>query len=241
MMRIHTSLHSPILEQAAGWAALHRTTTVQSATVSISGSHITGSALTATTTELQTTGQGSAGQQAAAQAASAVVAAAAATNSSHRTSHSLASMLGDLQHSLYTMLALHSAGGKISRAQLAAAAAASMPDEGRDIELHPHKVAQVVDRARVVQQLQRLANGEAGADVPGESDVRSSAEQTAVGHLRSSQQQNLGNCMCVAADEPKFWVIMSAFSMHCTIRGTSLLYAAVATLHQGVWHLCSLQ
>ncbi|WIA08825.1 hypothetical protein OEZ85_008247 [Tetradesmus obliquus] len=46
-------------------------------------------------------------------------------------------------------------GSKVTRAQLAAAAAAAVPEEGRDIELSAHRVAQVVGGAKVKQQLQQ--------------------------------------------------------------------------------------
>eukprot|EP00775_Hariotina_reticulata_P009233 gene9233-9398_t len=53
-------------------------------------------------------------------------------------------MLGDLQQGMHALLTSGwKPGSKLTRAQLAAAAAASMQDEGRDIELHPSKVADV--------------------------------------------------------------------------------------------------
>lgn len=67
-------------------------------------------------------------------------------------------MLGDLQQGLHAMLAAHTGwkpGSKVTRAQLAAAAAAAVPEEGRDIELSAHRVAQVVGGAKVKQQLQQ--------------------------------------------------------------------------------------
>lgn len=184
VMRMHTAMHSPSMEQPAGWATLHKTTTVQSATVTISGSEITGSALTATTTETQAAGTAAdsiSSQQAASQATA--VATAAAANSSSRLTSSLAHMLGDLQHSLHAMLTAHAGwkpGDKITRAQLAAAAAASVPDDGRDIELHAHKVAEVVGGAKVAQQLQRLAQGGVAALLDDGQDELTSAEAFAV-------------------------------------------------------------
>jgi hypothetical protein len=175
IVRMHGAMQSPVLEQAAGWALLHKTTTVQSATVTISGSAITGSALTATTTETSTT--------AAAQAAAAAAAAQPAGMKS-----SLAHMLGDLQHSLHALLASHAGwkpGSKITRAQLAAAAAASVPEEGRDIELNAHRVAQVVGGAKVKQQLQQqlAQQGWAGLDPSAEMpSAESFAVSTLAGH-----------------------------------------------------------
>lgn len=176
------------MEQPAGWATLHKTTTVQSATVTITGSEITGSALTATTTELRATGTvaETTGPEQAASHAAATADAVAATQNNSSFSGSLTHMLGDLQHSLHTLLTVHAGwkpGSKITRAQLAAVAAASMPNEDRDIELHSHKVAQVVGKAKAAQQLQRLAQGGAPATASaadGAQDEPTSAEAFAV-------------------------------------------------------------
>lgn len=186
MMRMHTAMYAPSMEQPAGWATLHKTTTVQSATVTISGSEITGSALTATTTETQAAGTASntAKSQQAASQATATAGAAEASNTGSSFTSNLSHMLGDLQHSLHAMLTAHAGwkpGDKITRAQLAAAAAASMPDAGRDIELHAQKVAEVVGGARVAHQLQKLAQGGVAAVADGGQDEPTSAEAFAVG------------------------------------------------------------
>jgi hypothetical protein len=102
-------------------------------------------------------------------------------------------MLGDLQHSLHAMLAAHAGwkpGSKITRAQLAAAAAASVPEEGRDIELNAHKVAQVVGGAKVKQQLQQQLAQQGLAVVDPAAAEMPSAESFAVSpclqHLASA-------------------------------------------------------
>lgn len=192
MVRMHGAMQSPTLERPAGWATLHRTTTVQSATVTIKGSEITGSALTATATETSNTGAtAAAGHSSGSSRQHAAVAGAAAAPVGMKSN--LAHMLGDLQRSLQVLLAAHAGwkpGDNISRAQLAAAAAASMPDEDRDIELSSGKVAQVVGSAKVHQQLQLLQEQGWAAVVDPAAEV-TSAEVYAVrlGQQRQCMQQ----------------------------------------------------
>lgn len=218
MQRMQRAMQSPLLEQPPpGWALTHKTTTLQSATVTISKGEtaITGSALTATTTTTtgaaaeQSNSLHSTNQQAAAAAAAAGVAAAAVnaagvsglpdiTNDHQKAS--FGSILGDLQQGMHALLTSGwKPGSKLTRAQLAAAAAASMQDEGRDIELHPSKVADVVNRAKAQQQLQALTkqplSNTAGAAVAAEA-TNTAQEHSAEAYAVSCCSHSLAIATC---------------------------------------------
>jgi hypothetical protein len=211
MQRMHGAMQSPYVEQAPpGWALTHKTTTLQSATVTISKGEtaITGSALTATTTTttggaaadahtLESTNQQAAAAAAAAGAAAAVVNVGVSGIHGMGNEHqkvSFGNMLGDLQQGLHAlMIPGWRPGSKLTRAQLAAAAAASMQDEGRDIELHPNKVAAVVNRATLAQQqLQALTQQPLSSSTGGAATAPTT--QTAEEH--SAEAYAVSGCSC---------------------------------------------
>lgn len=195
IVRMHGSMQSPVTDMPAGWATVHRTTTVQSATLTVTQAAITGSALTATTTTTAVAGAG-----AAADGRGDAVPAAAGSGT-HATSSGggggISHLLGDLQHSVHAILAAGGwkPGAQLTRAQLAAAAAAAMPDGDRDIELHPHKVAAVVGRAKAAQQLAALAQ-QHGLPAAG---VAAAAGAAAGGDAQTSAETYAVSAACVAA------------------------------------------
>lgn len=174
MAYVHSTIQYS-LEAPAGWLQSTSRTTVRAVTIkNAAGEAVTRAALTATTTTTTV----------------ATGAAAASSNNKGQTAE---------PNRLRPQLIIRYVFGHLSQhhtahaAQVAAAAAkAALPEVNSDIELHPQRVAQVVQQAKAAEQLQQLTKQEAI------TQPTTTAEKYAVSK-QQQQQQCAKSLLCVSS------------------------------------------
>jgi len=168
MAYVHSTIQYS-LEAPAGWLQSTSRTTVRAVTIkNAAGEAVTRAALTATTTTT-TVATGS---------------AAASSDSKGQTAEPIRHLI--IRYVFGHLSQHHTAHA----AQVAAAAAeAALPEANSDIELHPQRVAQVLQQARAAEQLQQLT--EQGAI----TQPTTTAEKYAVS--KQQQQPRASSLLCI--------------------------------------------